>query len=261
MKNTLRCFFVACAVAGLMFGGAGVSAAPKAKKMKGPKVILKLDDLGTRAGAPSCKATMDYLVERVVKASFGIIANRLDATAPEALAPYLAAKNKDGEVLFEMWHHGLDHKKPEFYGTPYEYQKEHFDKAAAKVKEALGVTMHAFGSPYNATDETTNRVIAENPDFRVFMFCKGELQTSPDVVYLNNRVNIENGTGNIQFDHFLKSYESRKDRYTDYMVMQGHPNSWGGEKLAELGRIIDFLQSEGCEFVLPTEYAAGMKKR
>ena len=54
----------------------------------------------------------------------------------------------------------------------------------------------------------------------------------------------------------MKSYEARKDQYVDYMVMQGHPNGWGEEKIAELEKIIDFLLSEGCEFVLPGEYAS-----
>ncbi len=225
------------------------------------KVILKFDDLGVKNGVVSCARTMDYLKERGVKASFGVIADRLDATAAESLKPYMEATDKKGMTLFEIWHHGLDHKKPEFSGTPYEYQKEHFEKADAKIKEVLGLEMVTFGSPYNATDETTNTVLEENPRYKIFLFCAPGLQSVEGMTYLNNRVNIENGTGNIEYDHFLASYRNNKNKYTDYMVMQAHPNGWGEDKVAVLGQIVDFLLKEGCEFVTPQEYVKGLKKK
>ena len=45
-----------------------------------------------------------------------------------------------------------------------------------------------------------------------------------------------------------------KEKYSDYVILQAHPNNWTPEKLEEFNKIIDFLLSEGCEFVLPYEY-------
>ena len=38
------------------------------------------------------------------------------------------------------------------------------------------------------------------------------------------------------------------------MVWQAHPNGWTAEKIEQFRQIIDFLISEGCEFVLSYEY-------
>ncbi|MDR2037200.1 MAG: DUF2334 domain-containing protein [Bacteroidales bacterium] len=219
-----------------------------------PYIILKFDDLGVRDSICTCKKTLDYLKQKKIKASFGIIANRLDETAFITLQPYLEAVNDRNEVLFEMWHHGLDHKKPEFQGTSYVYQKDHFEQAAQKINKLLGITLRTFGTPYNASDTITNRVISENADFHVFMFASVLPTSVSGIKYLNNRVNIENGTGNISFSYFLDNYQSAKNKYTDYMILQAHPNGWDQLKIDELDKIINFLLSEGAGFILPDEY-------
>ena len=42
--------------------------------------------------------------------------------------------------------------------------------------------------------------------------------------------------------------------YSDYMILQAHPNGWDSKKMEEFENILDFLISEGCEFVQPFEY-------
>ncbi len=225
-----------------------------------PKIILKLDDLGVTENKCSCKLTLDYLIKKNIKASYGIIADRLDNTAKATLQPYLDAKNKKGENMVEMWHHGLDHKRPEFRETSYEYQKEHFDRATQIICSALGIKLHTFGAPFNAVDSVTYRVIAGDPDFKVVFFAKPEYRYSKKITYLNNRVSIEQGTGNILFDQFIKDYEQKKGNYNDYIVLQAHPNKWTKTELDELDKIIEYLQNEGCEFVLPYEYVNSITK-
>jgi len=78
-----------------------------------PKIILKLDDLSVKNGICPCIPTFDYLMNKQIKAGFGAIANRFDNTTLNTLQPYLNANNENGEPLFEIWHHGLDHVKPE----------------------------------------------------------------------------------------------------------------------------------------------------
>jgi peptidoglycan/xylan/chitin deacetylase (PgdA/CDA1 family) len=226
-----------------------------------PKIILKLDDLSVKKGICEFVPTLDYLLQRQIKAGLGIIASRNDSTALQTLMPYLNVKNSKGENLFEIWHHGLDHVKPEFLGTSYEYQKSHFEEADKLILKLLGIQMHTFGTPYNGSDSTTNRVISENPVYKVFMFSSLNTSEKNGISYLDNRVNMENGTGNPEFDYFKANYTKYKGKYSDYMILQGHPNKWTAEKLEQFNKIIDFLISEGCEFVLPYEYCQDLSKK
>lgn len=218
-----------------------------------PRIILKLDDLFVKEGECNCLPTFDLLKRKQIKAGFGIIPSRCDSTLFETLNPYLKSENEKGEPLFEIWHHGWDHVRPEFKGTGYAYQKSHFEKADKMIKEYLGIQMHTFGTPYNASDSITNRVISENSGYKVFMFSNVIPNHSNNIKYLGNRTNMENGTGNPEFNFFVKNYIANKDKYSDYMILQGHPNEWTLDKMDQFEQIIDFLISENCEFVLPYE--------
>lgn len=226
-----------------------------------PKIILKLDDLFASKGVCPCAKTFDLLIQKQVKAGFGIIAGRLDDTSRETLKPYMEAVNSTGEKLFEIWHHGLDHVNPEFKGTPYEYQKAHFEDADRMVKNLLGIQMRSFGTPFNGSDGNTNRVVAENTHYKVFMFSNVLPDSQNGILYLNNRVNVENGVGNPEFEYFRDNYNKAKERYSDYMILQAHPNNWPAEKLEQFSRVLDFLLAEGCEFILPYEYYESQVKK
>jgi peptidoglycan/xylan/chitin deacetylase (PgdA/CDA1 family) len=238
----------------------GVGLFFSAFSFSAPKIILKLDDLSVKKGICEFVPTLDYLIQRQIKAGLGIIASRNDSTALQTLMPYINAKNTKGDNLFEIWHHGLDHVRPEFLGTGFEYQKSHFEEADQIAKNLLGIQMNTFGTPYNGSDSTTNRVISENPNYKVFMFSSLNTSEKNGILYLDNRVNMENGTGNPEFAYFKENYTKYKGNYADYMILQGHPNKWTPEKLEQFKLIVDFLISEGCEFVLPYDYWHSLKK-
>lgn len=219
-----------------------------------PKIILKLDDLEVKNGVCPSTLTLDYLVRNKIKAGLGFIANRLDNSASKTLQQYILAKNFDGERLFEIWNHGFDHVRPEFLGTGYAYQKNHFDRATKIIEELLGVKLRTFGTPYNESDSITNRVVLENKDYKVFLFSKVEPSPNSGILNLVNRTNMENGTGNPEYSYFVANYNKFKDIYTDYMVLQGHPNKWKTGELDQFKQIVVFLIAQGCEFVTPYEY-------
>lgn len=218
------------------------------------KIILKLDDFNTLNLTDGGKAVLDYLSSLKIKAGLGFIAGRNDETALAVFSSYLNEENGAGERLFEVWHHGLDHINPEFEINDYIYQKAHFDGADALIKEGMRIQMHTFGAPYNHTDTTTNTIIAENPNYSVTLFNNPAPDLSLGILNLTNRVNMESATGVPSFSFFQSNYNNFKSSYTDYMVLQGHPNQWDTARLDEFKSIINFLLSEGCEFVLPYEY-------
>jgi peptidoglycan/xylan/chitin deacetylase (PgdA/CDA1 family) len=204
--------------------------------------------------------TLDYLLQKQLKAGLGAVANRMDTTSKTTLNSYLNATNARGEKLFEIWNHGFDHVRPEFQETGYDYQKVHFEEADHLIKKQLGIQMQTFGAPYNACDSVTNKVISENPNYKVFLFNSLKQNPRNGITYLDHRVNMENGTGNPEFSYFIENYTKSKGKYTDYMILQGHPNKWTPEILEQFKKIIDFLILEGCEFVLPNEYSKNVSK-
>ncbi len=218
-----------------------------------PKIILKLDDLSVKSSSISCKSVMDLLLQKKIQASFGIIADRCDNTAKVALTPYLTATDVNGAKLFEIWHHGLDHKNPEFGGQPYTYQKSHFEKADQDISSYVGIQMRTFGAPFNANDANTVTVLSENTNYKVSLFGRTPPESS-GILNLTNRVNIETSTANPSYTAFVDNYNAKKSTFTDYMVLQAHPNGWSTDKMSQLEQVINFLLNEGCEFVTPYEY-------
>jgi hypothetical protein len=144
----------------------------------------------------------------------------------------------------------------EFSGTPYTFQKAHFDSATHVVLSKLGVRMHTFGAPYNQIDTTFIRVMSEDTSYKVLLY--GQLSPAPSSgqINLTNRVFIESATGVPDYAYFLTSWYAKKGIYTDYMVMQGHPYAWTTpEKLAEFQTIINFLiATDSVVFTTPTDY-------
>lgn len=219
------------------------------------KIILKLDDFYSNAGSSTSTPTLDYLVSKQIKAGLGFVSSRNDETALRIYSSYLNQTNANGEKLFEIWNHGYDHKDPEFDGTTYAYQKTHFDDANQGILDNLRIQMRSFGSPYNANDATTNIVISENPNYKVTMFNSPSPSSGTGILNLTKRVNMESATGVPSFSYFQTNYNALKSNYTEFMILQGHPYAWTSTaKLDEFKKIIDFLISEGVEFVTPFGY-------
>lgn len=220
-----------------------------------PKIIIKLDDMNPLNSKVRGYKAMDFLIKNEVKFSFGVIANKLDKNALRTLSSYLLATDKNGDKLFEIWHHGFDHIIPEFKNRDYAYQKKHFEDADKIVLEKLKLQMNSFGTPGNASDSITNIVISENSKYHVFMLAQNiPTIQNKSLLYIDHYVEMEKGVGNVNYKYFVKNYESYKNRYTDYMILQGHPNGWTDAQLEDFKRIIFFLKTQGCEFTLPYEY-------
>ncbi len=143
----------------------------------------------------------------------------------------------------------------EFSGTPYAYQKAHFDSATKVIKTKLGVQMRVFGAPYNQIDATLLQVMREDTNYKAILF--GQIDPHPlsGQINLKNRVQIESATGVPDYNYFLSDYNSKKGIYTDYMVMQGHPYAWTTQaKLTEFQNIVNFLISDSVVFNTPYGY-------
>jgi peptidoglycan/xylan/chitin deacetylase (PgdA/CDA1 family) len=231
-----------------------------------PYVILKLDDLvNTRGRVPErFKKLGDYIRTKQIKASIGIICNSLEGDNPE-YTQWIKDLRDTG--LVEFWSHGYTHKEwdengkhlQEFNGTPYEEQKQHFDRCEDLAKEKLGFAFTAFGAPFNGTDANTARALREESDIKTWLY--GDLQDPAGKIVLDRigAVNIENPLFVPSLERFIAGYNKYPTR--EYFVIQGHPNQWDDTRFDQFTKIVDFLIEQKAKLVTPTEYAAILGKK
>lgn len=225
-----------------------------------PIIIIKVDDLRRQNETvnPRWQRLVDFAKSRKLKTNIGIIADSLDGDHP---AYFQWIKDQQATGLFEFWNHGFDHKQwtengktlQEFKGPPYEQQKEHMTRANLLARQKLGFSFAAFGAGFNATDETTVRVLRESPDIRVWLY--GDKKNPADKIVMERvgAVNIENPIFHPSLQKFIEGY----NRYPNqtYFVIQGHPQQWDETGFAQFVQIVDFLTGEKAVFMTPSEYA------
>ncbi|MDT8389751.1 MAG: polysaccharide deacetylase family protein [Lentisphaeria bacterium] len=235
-----------------------VGRAAQAGEMSMKMAIIKADDI--RGKTAKWERFFALSQKKGVKVSAGIICESLQSEKPDYVA-WLKKWQSSG--LVEFWNHGWDHKRwtaedgkelREFSGSGYEHQKRHFDQSQALMKKVLGAAPVAFGAPYNAIDADTAKVLAEDPDTRLFFGYGGKPVKGKLLAPMMLRGEAD-GTGKPNFEKFKAVYVQKKN--LSFTAIQFHPNSFGDEHFAEYAKILDFLIAEGWIFVLPAEYAKG----
>ena len=211
-------------------------------------VILKLDDLKS-TNYPLFQNIADYVQEKGIKASFGVIGNTLEDDGQKQ-AYYDAIRNWDKNGI-EIWHHGYEHVITEYNASPFEAQMESFGKTVNLLKEKTGIHVRSFGSPYNNSDATTVQVLNQFPGVKVKMLAR-DPQEEGKQLNLNTRADMETEPGVVDYDTFISNYMSYKR--SPHIVLQGHPGMWDAHSLSEFKKIVDFLLSENVEFLTPYEY-------
>jgi len=228
-----------------------VIAQGKPKKI----AIIKADDV--RGITPKWDRFFSLSKEKGVKVSAGIICNSLQ-NDKKGYFDWLNKHNASGSV--EFWNHGWDHKRwttgenkkiSEFGGSGYEHQKKHFDDSQKLMKKVLGVATVAFGTPYNAVDADTVKVMNQDADMCLFFSYKTLKLTRAVIAPMSLRGESD-GTGKPNFKKFKTDYGKKKG--LSFAAIQFHPNGFQAKHFEEYGKILDFLISEGWTFMLPRDY-------
>jgi peptidoglycan/xylan/chitin deacetylase (PgdA/CDA1 family) len=251
-----------------------VTLPPRAKP---PVIILKLDDLRQVKGKVPAQWTKvaDYLAERKIKTSFGIICQTLQEATPEYVQ-WIKQRHESGAI--EFWFHGWDHgvhevdgtKYNEFNGRGYDEQLKRFADSQKLAKEKLGFAFKTFGPPGGTSNGSQNddtvRAMADDPDMACWLYPSPidergrKLEAAGKVVALDRvwAVNLEGTVGSPSAARLIEGFAKNPDR--EYFVLQGHPQQWSGEKFTEFTKIIDFLVEQKAVFMTPMEYAAIKRK-
>lgn len=225
-----------------------------------PFVILKLDDLRQEDGLvhTGWVQVMEFLDKEQLVGTVGLIGESLEE---DNMAYFNWLKNRD-LAGFEIWNHGYCHCKPmiggeekrEFRGTAASFQREQIVKTQDLAKEKLGIRLHSFGAPYNATDTSTAQVLDSIPELEVWMYKETKAPTSKYVLHRIPKVNIEYPVHNPDFDKFKEGYLAFQDE--PVLVIQGHPRSWveNPERFEEFKKIVLFLKQAEAKFITPYNY-------
>ncbi len=251
-----------------------------------PIIILKLDDLRQLQGGrvhPRWQRVADYLEQKQVKYSIGVICQTLESAHPNYVE-WIRSRQESGNV--EFWFHGWDHavhqvdgtKYNEFNGRPYDQQKERLDKAQKLAKEKLGFAFTTFGPPggegNGVFNQDTLRVLLDDQDMRVMLYPAPFNDPKPSELTLFARKLVAESQGKLRIldvawqarlerplfkpnlEAFMQGYAKLPKR--QYFVLQGHPAHWSDESFAEFERFIDFLQSQNALFMTPSEAASAI---
>lgn len=227
----------------------------------GTTIILKLDDVRATSNNTynsSWQRVADSIRSYNINAAMGPV--MIDLTkGSQAFKDSLVAWHNSPH--FEIWNHGWTHTRldfppdfdnvGEFSGTPYQYQKEHFEWGNQAAKDELGITIRTFGAPYNQTDPTFLRVIEESPDTKVWLYCGDSDYAEGMCLFRGSNNKLESSTGVVSFESFVLAYESNT---YPYLVLQGHPGQWSTSSFEEFDKVIKYLKDKGDCFMLPYDY-------
>lgn len=219
--------------------------------------IIKADDV--RGVSSSWKRFFAISQAQGVKVSAGVICNSLPGGSKDYLE-WLRLLDHSGQV--EFWNHGWDHKRwtnekgveiREFDGSGIQHQKRHYEDSQAAMKRVFGRGPIAFGAPYNAVDADTARIMNGGKNMRLYFGYKDKGVKSMILAPMILR-GEHDGTGKPDFGKFKAAYLKEKD--VAFTAIQFHPTAFSEEHFGEYTKILDFLQSEGWVFMLPSEYVA-----
>jgi peptidoglycan/xylan/chitin deacetylase (PgdA/CDA1 family) len=268
MKKDICLCIALSAVAGTLAAMAAPDAVQPAKKTP-PPVVLKMDDLkpsGSNNAIPArWKAFVDACDELGVKASLGLIGNGLENPSPEFVA---WAKKLHDSGRFQLWNHGYTHaeypkvngrRHAEFIGEDVATQRASAERTQKLAKDKLGITLTAFGTPFNVMDENTDQALSEIPEIREWFFGPDKPKAYKGVV-LPRRVNLEHPTMNPSAAGLIADF-NKNAATANVLVLQGHPGGWSDERLAEFRKAVAFLKEQGCEFLTAAEYAKRIARR
>lgn len=226
-----------------------------------PKIVFKFDDLAPKNGTVHERwvKVAEWAKNKGIIVTMGIIAAGMEKDCP-GFTQWVKDRHAEGRI--EFWNHGWDHAQwknaegkdvREFSGSGYEHQKKHLENAQQVAKEKLGFAFASFGAGFNDTDDDTVRVLAEDPDTKVWIY--GTAKKLPGKTALERcyDVTIESPTFIPNYADFLEGYAH--NRGAEYFVLQGHPMQWNQERWDQCNKIVDFLLAQKAVFVKFTDLA------
>jgi peptidoglycan/xylan/chitin deacetylase (PgdA/CDA1 family) len=227
--------------------------------------VLKLDDAWYEEGFihPGWTQVFDYLNDKNIVATIGIIGERMQEGSPQYY-DWLKAQDARGH---EVWNHGWCHCKPvvggeevrEFRGTSYATQLQGLQQTQALALDKMGLTLTTFGAPHNAVDTITARALAMLPELNGWLYAPNNMATTKTKYPRIPALDMEQPVHVPNPNSLIAAWEQYQ--HEPLIVLQGHPRSWvaDGSRMEDFRRIIEFLESKKVRFITPRQYRELMR--
>jgi peptidoglycan/xylan/chitin deacetylase (PgdA/CDA1 family) len=236
-------------------------------------ILIKCDDFR----GPSLEWSIFLKVTRAlgVKVGIGVIcSNSIDPhraisepAAYQSITNWMQTQEARGDV--EFWNHGWVHAYWtnanaqtifDYSGVGLATESNFLAMSQAALSRALGRDVIAFGAPYNKVDTNTAAAINAEPALKLVFdlnptdFRKYGLNPGAALVKI---IKETDGTGMPNAARFEAAYPGGP---TGPVSLQFHPLDFDPVYLRQFQHIIQYLQSNGYSFLLPSEYvAAGLR--
>ncbi|MDR3048835.1 MAG: polysaccharide deacetylase family protein [Elusimicrobiota bacterium] len=235
-------------------------------------IILKCDDYGV-GNDENWKRFIDICIKRNVKANLGINAGSSDGGAYPFLkrVRYLVKDifglNNDKKFwkytreliedggLFELWNHSYFHKNFQEIND-LKIVNDLIIKNQETVKRELGVTMRAFGAPYNKCSQLMQESLEALQDIKIWLYGIPNSKVPFVLSVIDTRIaDIEDSNSKPNFEMFLKAYtEKINTSISDFLIIQLHPARHNSDSSKEIEKLLDFLLEQGHSFILLKDF-------
>lgn len=233
------------------------------KEVSGKRyVILKLDDVVSEGEnqivSERWQRVTRFVQEKKIKAAYGVIGYSLEK---DNLPYFNWIRDLYKGGLIEFWNHGYIQRKAEDpqgeFELEYDSQLRSLRLTDSLAKVKLGITLTTWGPHWSATNEYTDKALAQIPSIEMTFGYPPHSDHFKGII-LPELIDMEYPVHNPNFIEFKAAYD-KLGNIPFLSYLQGHPNSWDEERWSNFVNIVNFLLNEGFEFITPEEYRSMIK--
>jgi Polysaccharide deacetylase len=237
-----------------------LSTPPRPAATTGPLVVVKLDDVNTSPSgwlSDKWRRVGDFSAQQKIKLSFGVITRSLEDPKPDYVT-WLHTMRDSGWI--EFWFHAYDHAthvgpdgrpRSEFADRDPAELKRRFELSQALAVKHLGAPFTVFGPPGGGETAHVNAdtldAVQADPNLRVILY-PSPIDALGSALQARGKVRVLDRVWQINIEQplFVPNYEK---------FVQGYQQFAAGRSYLVIERIIDFLRTQGAQFVTATELA------
>lgn len=208
------------------------------------KIVLKCDDFFGLDNNEKQKRFARLVSFFKIKVNWGVIGFEFKKFDEQQLKKIKSAL---ASGYYSFFNHGYFHNMDEFMLLCETDQIEHIKETNRIVKDRLGITLQAFGVPFNHLNEHSLAALNKCKEIKYWLFGNERF----DRFNIPRILEIEYPLFKPNFIKFYKNF--KKLRSNVYFCVQIHPNSWDSKGFLNFILIILFLKLSRTAFIFTEE--------
>lgn len=223
-------------------------------------ILLKFDDFSGKV--TRWNTIYKILKKHNINAAFGVIGSNIENLSNKNIL-WIKKLSESGRVQF--FNHGYTHAWKsdfEFEGKSIKEQSLSIQRTQKVFFEKTGIVLTCFGAPCNKRDTNTYNALLKNPEINTWFIENSNIKYRLGICTLpldsESIIEPDGFTPCLEFhgnDFFSINLKTFKENFkkSKLIVLQGHPMGWSKTSLHEFVKIIKWLKSQNCKFILPQD--------